>query len=133
VLANTTFAPTARAASRTLIVPSTFDLASAAGSATDLRTSICAARWKITSGALRSTASRTASPSATEVVTSSAPAPTRSARPLDRSSTTVTRSPRASTAPTRCDPMNPAPPVTTTRIPPPYERAGNLIPAARSA
>ena len=61
----------------------------------DLRTSICAARWKTMSGR----------------------APARfSTWPVDRSSTTVTSSPRSSRASTRLDPMKPAPPVTRARI-----------------
>ncbi len=45
--ANSTRAPTRRAASSTFTVPTTFAWASSAGKATDARTSICAARWQI--------------------------------------------------------------------------------------
>src|SRR5918999_558029 len=76
-------APCAWSARRTLTVPSTLMRESLAGSATDLRTSIWAARWKTASGRACSTAAVTASSS-----------------PLCR---------RAST---RFEPMKPAPPVT---------------------
>src|ERR1035438_7981186 len=48
--ANSTRAPATRAASSTLTVPTTLTCASAAGAATEERTSICAARWHISSG-----------------------------------------------------------------------------------
>ena len=49
---------------------------------------------------------------------SSAPPATFSRFPFERSSRTCTSSPRASSASTTCEPMNPAPPVTTARIRP---------------
>src|SRR6266702_5037695 len=52
---NSNRAPTLRAASSTLTVPTTFTSASSAGHATDARTSICAARWQISSGLASST------------------------------------------------------------------------------
>ena len=91
--------------------------ASLAGSATDLRTSICAARWKITSGFTRPTRSLTASASRTSTSSSCAPFPSACSRfsrlPVERSSSTVTSSPRASRASTMFEPMKPAPPVTS--------------------
>ena len=113
----------ARAASSTLAVPPTLIEASKAGSATDLRTSIWAARWKIASGAAPAATSATAARSRMSSSTSLAPfasAPSRfSRRPVERSSTTVTASPRASSASTRFEPMKPAPPVTKQSIGPP--------------
>src|SRR3954453_11799711 len=108
--------PCACAALSTLIVPSTLVRASLAGSATDLRTSIWAARWKITSGPVRSTAAETACASRTSSSISSAPfdrAWSRFSRlPVEMSSITATSSPRATSASTRFEPMKPAPPVT---------------------
>src|SRR3954467_1840388 len=103
-----------------LIVPPTLMLASVAGSATEWRTSIWAARWKIASGLTRPTRSLIAAPSRMSASTSSTPrssAPARfSRRPVEMSSTTVTSSPRSSRASTRFEPMKPAPPVTRVRI-----------------
>src|SRR3954452_7041172 len=45
-----------------------------------------------------------------------APSGTFGRLPFERSSTTVTSSPRASSASTTCEPMKPAPPVTTARM-----------------
>src|SRR5215217_769291 len=108
--------PARRAASSTLIVPPTLTCASNAGSATARRTSICAARWKTTSGAAEATSAATRSPSRTSPSCSTAPAARASARldarPVERSSSTTTSSPRPTSASTRLDPMNPAPPVT---------------------
>src|SRR5215208_3352332 len=108
--------PARRAASSTLIVPPTLTSASNAGSATARRTSICAARWKTTSGAAESTSAATRSPSRMSHSCSTAPAARASvrldARPVERSSSTTTSSPRPTSASTRLDPMNPAPPVT---------------------
>src|SRR5215211_1708530 len=95
-------------------------LASKAGSATDLRTSIWAARWKTTSGRTRSNRSATASLSRMSSSDSRAPFPNAcsrfSWRPVERASATTTSSPRSSMASTRCEPMNPAPPVTRARM-----------------
>ena len=55
-------------------MPPTLIEASKAGSSTDLRTSIWAARWKIASGAASRARSRSAAPSRTSVSTSFAPA-----------------------------------------------------------
>src|SRR5512132_3792138 len=103
-----------------LAVPATLIPASNAGSATERRTSIWAARWKISSGVRCSASSAIFDPSRTSASLSSAPplsAPSRvSRRPVERSSITVTSSPRASSASTRLEPMNPAPPVTRDRI-----------------
>ena len=59
---------------------------------------------------------RTAASSATEPSTSVAPAAMFAANPVLRSSSTTTWSPRATSASTRWEPMNPAPPVTSARI-----------------
>ena len=61
-------------ASSTLIVPKTFVWASSAGADTEWRTSICAARWKTSSGEAASNTQRTASASRTSTVSSLAPA-----------------------------------------------------------
>src|SRR4051812_32959739 len=94
--------------------------ASATGSATEWRTSICAARWKTTSGLTRPNRSSIAVASRMSDSTSSAPrsiAPARFSRlPVEMSSTTVTSSPRSSRASTRFEPMKPAPPVTRVRM-----------------
>src|SRR5439155_1318313 len=110
---KTIFVPCARAASSTRNVPSTFTSASKSGRSTDTRTSAWAARWKQTSG-------RTSSKTRTASLRMSASwmralAGTFSAFPLEKSSSTCTSSPRASSAPTTCEPMKPAPPVTTAR------------------
>ncbi len=98
------------------MVPPTLMAESCAGSATDLRTSIWAARWKIVSGLACPTAPATASASRMSTSWSWAPllsALSRFSRlPVERSSTTVTSSPRSSRASTMFEPMNPAPPVT---------------------
>src|SRR5918999_6150644 len=108
--------PCAWAALSTLTVPSTLMRESLAGSATDLRTSICAARWKTASGLARSVAALTASASRMSSSRSCAPfsiAWSRLARlPVETSSTTVTSSLRSTRASTRLEPMKPAPPVT---------------------
>src|SRR5919106_4073202 len=108
--------PCACAARRTLTVPSTLMRESLAGSATDLRTSIWAARWKTASGLARSVAAWTASASRMSSSRRVAPFPTASSRlarlPVEMSSTTVTSSPLSTSASTRLDPMKPAPPVT---------------------
>src|SRR5215210_3116187 len=106
----------ARAASRTLTVPATFTPASKAGSATDRRTSIWAARWKTTSGAAEATSSRIAAPSRMSASWKRASSARFERRPVERSSTTVTSSPRASSASTRLEPTKPAPPVTRARM-----------------
>ncbi len=99
------------------MVPSTLMRASFAGSATDLRTSIWAARWKMTSGFARPTTSDTASASRMSISSSVAPFASALSRfsrlPVERLSTMVTSSPRSSSASTRFDPMKPAPPVTS--------------------
>ena len=109
-------APAARAASSTLAVPPTLIAASKAGSASDLRTSIWAARWKTPRAAARRparSARRRRGCRARPARRPPASAPSRfSRRPVERSSTTVTSSPRASSASTRFEPMKPAPPVT---------------------
>src|SRR5919201_6670101 len=111
---KTTFAPCRRAASSTRIVPSTFTSASKSGRATETRTSACAARWKTISGrAVSNTGSASARMSPTWSVARSS---TFSRLPEDRSSSTCTSSPRSSSASTRFEPMNPAPPVTIARI-----------------
>src|SRR4051812_13980958 len=112
--------PCSRAASSRLTVPSTLVRASNAGSATDLRTSIWAARWKTTSGCSLAKTSRTVAASRMSVVCSRTPLVSASARldsrPVERLSMTATSSPRARRASTRLEPMKPAPPVTRARI-----------------
>src|SRR3954453_1137670 len=112
--------PAACAAASMLIVPSTLMRASWAGSLTDLRTSIWAARWKIASGRASATMVRTASASRMSASISRAPFASASSRfsrrPVDRSSITVTSSPRSTSASTTFEPMKPAPPVTTARM-----------------
>src|SRR4051795_13500500 len=121
---NTTLPPCSRAASSTWSVPTTLTSASKSGRSTDTRTSICAARWKQTSGwtsANRASASRRMSPT-----WSRAPSATFSRLPRDRSSSTWTSSPRASNASTTFEPMKPAPPVTIARTAP-YRRADLFV------
>ena len=105
--------PQARAAWARRIVPITFTSASKTGSSTDLRTSICAAWWRIVS---TFSAPRRASKSNVRrsPSTNRAFAGTRSRTPVERSSRIVTRDPAARKASARCEPMNPAPPVTRT-------------------
>src|SRR4029453_12701352 len=110
---KTTCVSWARAASSTAIVPSTLTEASCAGRSTETRTSTWAARWQHSSG--RASSKTSASPSRMSCTTSRAPSGTFSRLPFERSSTIVTSSPRASSASTPCEPMKPAPPVTTTR------------------
>src|SRR5919201_6724092 len=117
---TTRLTPARRAASSTLIVPTTLIPASQAGSSIDLRTSIWAARWKTMSGRSAANSSRNfvasrMSASWTWVPRSRA-ASRLDSRPVERSSTTTTSSPRSSRASTRLDPMNPAPPVTSARM-----------------
>jgi hypothetical protein len=81
--------PPARAASSRLSEPPMLTRESNAGSATLLRTSICAARWQSTS----KRPSRTSAALSVEPMspcTNRAPRGTCSRRPLDRSSSTVT-------------------------------------------
>ncbi len=91
------------------MVPPTLISRSCRGSATDLRTSICAARWKTTSASV-------SIGSVIDPSISRAAGLTFSRRPVLRSSSTVTSSPRATRASTTWDPMKPAPPVTSARI-----------------
>src|ERR1022692_323036 len=113
---NSTRTPAARAASSTLTVPTTLVCASRAGSATDTRTSICAARWQISSGRSCATIAATGSASVTLSLCSVTRSSRGPVRPADRSSITDTSSPLASRASVRCEPIKPAPPVTSTRI-----------------
>src|SRR5919109_2345191 len=110
---KTTSLPWRLAASSTLTVPSTLIAPSLAGSAVARRTSTCAARWKHSSG--RASSNTSSSGSRMSASTSRTPSGTCSRLPLERSSTTTTSSPRASSASTMCEPMKPAPPVTTAR------------------
>src|SRR4051794_11627997 len=114
--------PAARAASSITAVPPTLTAASKAGSSTARRTSICAARWKTTSGRSVPTTVPIASTSVMLASCSRAPPPTAasrfSRRPVERSSTTLTSSPRSRSASTRFEPMKPAPPVTSARMRP---------------
>src|SRR5437764_6493807 len=106
------------------MVPSTFTSASKSGRSTDTRTSACAARWKHASGRA---SSKTASESERMSPSwSRAPSATFSRRPLERLSRTCTSSPRATSASTTCEPMNPAPPVTIARTEP-YPRPAVFV------
>ena len=98
----------------------TFTSASKSGRFIDVCTSACAARWKTTS------APAAIDPSRMSRSTNVAAAFTFSRLPDDRSSTTVTSSPRSTSASTRFDPMNPAPPVTTARTAP-YRRRSMFV------
>ena len=97
-------------------MPPTLIEASKAGSATDLRTSIWAARWKTTraaaSAAGAASAARVADVELDQLGAGRERPVEVLAPPVERSSTTVTSSPRASSASTRFEPMKPAPPVT---------------------
>src|ERR1051326_1223768 len=88
------------------MLPTTLISASPAGSATDLRTSTCAASC--------TTTSQSAAASRMSITCSSARGFTFAREPVERSSTMLTRSPRAISASTMCEPMKPAPPVTRT-------------------
>src|SRR5215831_6828329 len=114
--ANSTRAPTCRAASSTLTVPTTFTCASSAGESTDARTSICAARWHTSSAPDPSITAARAPGSVTLTFCSCTRGSSRPSRPDDRSSATTTSSPLATSASATCEPMNPAPPVTRTRM-----------------
>src|SRR6185437_3376091 len=114
--ANSTRASMARAASSTLTVPTTLACASVAGLDTDERTAMCAARWQISRGRTWRTRPVNESASAMLSLCRVAASSSRPARPADRSSTTVTSSPRARNPSVRWEPMNPAPPVTSTRM-----------------
>ena len=72
--------PVWRAASSTLIVPATLMLASQAGSSIDLRTSICAARWKTMSGRDPANSLRRRSASVMSASWKRDPAPARASR-----------------------------------------------------
>jgi hypothetical protein len=109
-------APAALAASRTVAVPATLIITSWAGSSTDRRTPIWAARWTTTSGCSASISACIAAPSTTSAWCSSTPARRFSRRPVERSSTTATSCPSSSSASTTCEPMKPAPPVTRIRM-----------------
>ena len=93
-------------------MPRTLTCASSAGRATETRTSICAARWKQTVGWSRAKSSvvRLADVALDEldaVGTGSRACRTRGCR------SRTTSSPRARSASATCEPMKPAPPVTT--------------------
>src|SRR5215472_7692146 len=98
--ANRTRAPDARTASSRLTVPRMLTWASSAGAVTEARTSICAARWQISSGRNAVTAEVSAAASVMLSLCSGTWESSRPARPDDRSSSTATSSP----------------PVTSTRI-----------------
>src|SRR5512140_2547751 len=88
--------------------------ASAPGSSTEWRTSICAACWFSTSKRPVATARR-ASADRTSALISSTPRGTFEALPRERSSSAVTSQPASRYASAMWDPMNPAPPATRTR------------------
>ena len=118
-------APARTAASRRFTVPTTLVNASIRGSRTETATLDWAARWTTTSGRHHSTTAAPAGEQTSETNTSSRLRPERNAAsraggvPTDRSSMTATLIPSASSRGTRCEPMNPAPPVTRTLMPPP--------------
>jgi hypothetical protein len=106
---KTTFRkPDFRAASRRLRNPATFTSASNRGSVTERRTSICAARWHITSKRSDST-SRAASGERMSATTSRTSGRRFSRRPLERSSSAQTSWPASRKASSTWLPMNPAP------------------------
>src|SRR5918992_1792925 len=122
---KTTAAPCGRAPSSTCSVPSTFTEASSCGCSTDVPTSACAARWKTRSGR---TSSKSASSGRWMSCSCTCAAPFRfSRRPVAKLSTTCPSSPRSSRASTRCEPMNPAPPVTTALMAVSLQRVGFLV------
>src|SRR5579875_71496 len=126
--------PAQRAASASLMVPTTFTDASNWGSATECRTSIWAARWNTTSGRC---SSRMACRSAVTMSASTKTNPGLSARcsrlvarPDAKLSRPTTEPPSAIKRSTSVDPMNPAAPVTSARTGPPYRRASGVAVAA---
>ena len=92
-------------------MPTTLISASWAGRRIETCTSACAARWKTAS------APSASKPARMSRCSSRAAGFTFSRLPEERSSTTTTSSPRSTSASTRCEPMNPAPPVTIARKP----------------
>src|SRR5580704_1016468 len=108
--------------------PTMLTVASKAGRATETRTSACAARWNTSSGRRRAMSSTTAGALMSRWwMVRARPALARaSARferePVEKSSTTSTSWPSTRRRSTRFEPMNPAPPVTSVRIPAPLSR-----------
>ena len=102
-------------------MPTTLTARRRPGRSIDLRTSICAARWKITSGATSPTSAFSAARVADVDLVQPRAATQRAGlevapAPGDEVSTTSTSSPWSSSASTRFDPMKPAPPVTSARM-----------------
>ena len=93
-------------------VPWTLTVSVVSGSATERGTAPSAPSWNTSS--VPATAVATVAGSASEPTTSSASGCTFSLRPVERSSSTRTPCPAATSASTRCEPMKPAPPVTST-------------------
>ena len=120
--------------------------ASRAGSLTETRTSICAARWNTTSGARRSISSATDGSQMSIWWNENSWSLVERASdrfaslPVERLSTTSTEWPSARSRSTRLEPMNPAPPVTSALIGnSPYQVSGSgkhpplaTVPAAMS-
>src|SRR5579871_3647832 len=107
--------PTSAAAMMRFSEPRMLIWASSSGSRTERLTLTWAARWTMPSGR-RLRTRWAASGERTSTRSKRAAGLTLASRPPDRSSTTTTSSPRAQSASVVCDPMNPAPPVTRTRI-----------------
>src|SRR6201993_4589717 len=116
--------PVDRAASASRTVPMTLTEASNCGSATERRTSICAARWNTTSGRCSSRmacrSALTMSASTKTCAGFSARGSRLVARPVAKLSSPTTVWPSATRRSTSVDPMKPAAPVTSARTGPPY-------------
>ena len=113
----------------TLIVPVTLTAASAAGSATE--SAHVGLRGEVQHDVGPVLGDSASSAAASRMSTPANGASTRSRLPLERSSIASTSSPRAASASTRCEPMKPAPPVTSARISVRPRRARRRAPAAR--
>lgn len=110
-----TWAPSRRPSSSTLNVPVVLATWLAMGATTERGTDGIAARW--TMAAAPAPARPSASESRIEPTSTATSRPARLAwDPVDRSSITTTSWPSRSSRRTRLEPMNPAPPVTWTRI-----------------
>src|SRR3954447_13206256 len=117
---NTTLrTPASRDASSRLTVPATLSRMSRCGSETLMRTSICAARWQITSGRTRPTSSVRPGSVMSNCSKENRSEERASARfsslPRERSSSPTTSWPSASRVSQTLEPMNPAAPVTRMR------------------
>ena len=107
--------PPARAPSSRLSRPSRLTSPSRTGSATEIRTSTWAAWWFSRVNPPVASSAR-ACGERMSARTNRAPRGTFVIMPVDKSSSTVTSSPASTYAAATCDPMKPAPPVTSTRL-----------------